>query len=49
MEPKDIAFETPQIVDHGDLAELTAAQSDGGFTDAAFPVDTPRDQLTFSN
>lgn len=49
MEGKDLTFEKPQIIDHGDLTDLTAAQSVGGRLDAAFPTDTPRDDLTFSN
>jgi hypothetical protein len=38
----------PEIVDYGDLAELTAGLSDGSFTDASFPVNTPKRELTFS-
>lgn len=44
-----VEYESPDVVDYGDLVELTAAQSDGGFTDAMFPADTPRSELTFSN
>jgi hypothetical protein len=39
---------TPEIVDYGDLAALTAGLADGDFTDAAFPVATPKRDLTFS-
>jgi len=51
---REIALEakeygTPQIVDYGDLVELTAAASDGAFTDAAFPPGTPRGDITFTN
>lgn len=42
-------YETPDIVDYGDLVELTAGTTDGDYTDAAFPVDTPKRDLTFSN
>lgn len=49
MEGKDLTFEKPQITDHGDLTELTAAQSVGGFTDADFPMSTPASEITFSN
>lgn len=42
-------YEPPAIVDHGDLVELTSGQSDGEMTDAAFPVSTPKRDLTFSN
>lgn len=41
-------YESPMITDHGTLAEITAGQSDGNFTDRDFPVNTPRDELTFS-
>ena len=44
-----MTYEAPRIVDHGTLVELTAGQSDGNFTDAAFPVNTPKKDLTFSN
>ena len=43
-----MAYETPKIVDHGTLVELTKAQQDGNFTDRDFPVNTPRDEITFS-
>jgi hypothetical protein len=46
---KDIKqYETPKIEDYGDLAELTAGNHEGEFTDAAFPVHTPKKLLTFS-
>jgi hypothetical protein len=41
-------YESPVITDHGTLVELTAGQNDGNFTDRDFPVNTPRDELTFS-
>jgi hypothetical protein len=44
-----VKYEAPRIEDYGDLVELTAAQDDGNFTDAAFPQNTPKDDLTFSN
>lgn len=44
----DILYEAPQITDYGTLVELTAAQSDGEFTDRDFPVHTPKKDLTFS-
>lgn len=43
-----MTYETPEITDYGTLVELTAGQMDGNFTDRDFPVDTPRDELTFS-
>jgi hypothetical protein len=45
---RGILYETPKIVDYGSLVELTAAQSDGDFTDKTFPVHTPKKDLTFS-
>jgi hypothetical protein len=38
----------PEVVDYGDLAELTAGSSDGEALDASFPVNTLRRDLTFS-
>jgi hypothetical protein len=34
-------YEAPRIEDHGDLTELTAAQSAGGFFDANYKVGLP--------
>lgn len=42
-------YEAPVVVDYGTLVELTAAQQDGNFTDRDFPVNTPKQDLTFSN
>ena len=42
-------YEAPKVVDYGTLAELTAGQSDGNFTDRDFPVHTPKKDLTFSD
>lgn len=42
-------YEKPTVVEYGDLRELTAALADGNFTDADFPQNTPKDELTFSN
>jgi hypothetical protein len=45
----DIAkYEKPVVRDYGDLAHVTAGQQDGDFTDRAFPVNTPKRDLTFS-
>jgi hypothetical protein len=41
-------YESPEVVDYGTLIELTAGQTNGEFTDRAFPVDTPKRDLTFS-
>jgi len=42
-------YQAPTIADLGDLQEITAGQSDGNFTDANFPMNTPKKDLTFSN
>ena len=44
---ESVDYETPVVVDYGDLVELTAGSTDGDFTDAAFPVNTPKRDLTF--
>ena len=38
----------PEVVDYGDLAELTAGTQNGDWLDATQPVGTHRGQLTFS-
>jgi hypothetical protein len=48
MEKTSPQYEAPRIEDHGDLAELTAGTQSGEFTDASFPVHTPKKDLTFS-
>jgi hypothetical protein len=48
MEKDTSAYEAPRIEDHGDLTELTSGTSTGEFTDKAFPVHTPKKDLTFS-
>ncbi len=42
-------YDQPQIVDYGDLVELTAGASTGKFLDASFPVGTAAADLTFTN
>lgn len=44
-----MAYEAPQVKDYGTLVQLTAAQTDGNFTDADFPAGTPKGDLTFSS
>jgi hypothetical protein len=44
MKPSD--YVKPEITDYGDLADLTAGLSQGGKTDALFPI--PRRDFTFS-
>ncbi len=48
MEKDTPTYESPRIEDHGDLAELTAGSHEGESTDAAFPIHTPKKDLTFS-
>ena len=43
-----MSYEKPEVVDYGALANVTAGMEDGDFTDRDFPVNTPRDELTFS-
>jgi hypothetical protein len=38
-----MGYTTPEIRD------MTAAQADGGLTDRDFPVNTPKEDLTFSS
>ncbi|MFL5779739.1 MAG: putative RiPP precursor [Thermoleophilaceae bacterium] len=42
-------YTAPTVTDYGTLVQLTAAQADGNFTDRDFPVNTPKQDLTFSN
>jgi hypothetical protein len=42
-------YESPTIVDYGHLVDLTAGNATGDFTDADFPVHTPKEDLTFSS
>jgi hypothetical protein len=48
IEEKKIEYQAPEIVDYGDLTELTAGLSTGANLDASFPDGTPFSQLTFS-
>jgi hypothetical protein len=43
-----VEYKAPKIVDYGTLVDLTAGQANGNFTDAVFPNNTPKSQLTFS-
>lgn len=44
----DMDYVKPEIVDYGDMVELTAGTNGGNYLDAAFPSGTPRGDLTFS-
>lgn len=48
MEKKITEYQTPQIEDHGDLAELTAGKTTGKSLDAAFPAGTPFEDITLT-
>jgi hypothetical protein len=43
-----VEYESPEVVDYGDLVELTAAGTNGEFLDSDFPAGTGRSELTFS-
>jgi len=44
-----VEYESPEVVDYGDLVELTAAGTDGDCLDADFPAGASRGKLTFSS
>lgn len=41
-------YERPEVVDYGDLLDLTAGGHTGNSLDATFPIHTPKKNLTFS-
>lgn len=41
-------YEAPTVKVVGSVRQLTLGSSDGETTDAAFPVKTPKSELTFS-
>ena len=41
-------YTKPEIVDYGNLTELTAGTQTGDYLDANFPLGTSRGALTFS-
>ena len=41
-------YTSPHLTVHGDIEAITLGNQDGEFTDAAFPANTPRRNLTFS-
>jgi hypothetical protein len=41
-------YTAPRIIVLGDIEAITLGNSDGDFTDAAFPANTPKRDLTFS-
>lgn len=42
------SYTKPNLILFGDVKSLTKGSADGDFTDAAFPVKTPKSELTFS-
>ena len=42
-------YEAPVLKVEGKVKDLTLGQADGNFTDKAFPTNTPKPQLTFTN
>jgi hypothetical protein len=47
-QPNQKRYEAPRLRSEGSVRDLTFGQSDGDFTDAVFPVNTPKKLLTFS-
>ena len=41
-------YEAPTLTEVGTFETLTQGTQNGNFTDAVFPSDTPRGELTFS-
>lgn len=41
-------YQTPVMREHGKVEALTKGSAAGDFTDALFPADTPKGDLTFS-
>jgi hypothetical protein len=41
-------YEAPRITILGDIEAITLGSSSGNYTDAAFPINTPFRDLTFS-
>lgn len=48
MQSEKKEYTSPKLEKYGEVSRLTGGSADGSRTDADFPVDTPRDQLTFS-
>lgn len=45
---ENVEYASPRLTKYGAVEELTSGHSDGSQTDADFPVDTPKNELTFS-
>jgi hypothetical protein len=48
METGKKVYNSPKLTIHGDVAEITRGLSSGDYTDAAFPIATAFQDLTFS-
>ncbi len=49
LERQNIEYEAPEIVDYGDLVELTAGQANGHPLDSAFHTGSHFEHPSFSN
>jgi hypothetical protein len=45
---RSMEYQTPRVVDYGQLTDVTAAMMDGERLDRDFPAGTPKGELTFS-
>lgn len=48
MDSNKKEYTSPKLKKYGAVEKVTGGSASGSETDADFPVDTPRDQLTFS-
>ncbi len=47
-EQMKLPYETPALTLYGSFEAMTQGSTNGNFTDAAFPIHTPKSELTFS-
>lgn len=47
-EPTPVEYVAPEVTDYGKLTDITAGGSAGNLTDAAFPIHTPKSDVTIS-
>jgi len=45
---KKVAYTAPALVELGSFEDMTQGLKNGASTDAAFPIHTPKQSLTFS-
>jgi hypothetical protein len=48
LKEDEMEYQSPTVVDYGELTELTAGATTGTSLDATFPSGTPFSDLTFS-